>query len=227
MSEYLNASGIKANYYHAGLIQQDRNQKQDDWMKNKVRVMVSTNAFGMGIDKPDVRVVVHIDTPESLEAYYQEAGRAGRDEKASFAVLFHNKADKENLASIEKNQFPDVEVIKTVYHALGNFLNIAIGSGKGISYEFDLIRMATTYNLNIIAINNCLKILEEEGYITLSDGFYMPSRLKLNVSNEEIYKLQVEQPRLELLVKTILRSYGGLFDDYVRINERKLPFVQN
>ncbi|HNR20041.1 MAG TPA: ATP-dependent DNA helicase RecQ [Bacteroidia bacterium] len=222
ISEYLNASGVKANYYHAGLIQQDRNQKQDDWMKNKVRVMVSTNAFGMGIDKPDVRVVVHIDTPESLEAYYQEAGRAGRDEKASFAVLFHNKADKENLASIEKNQFPDVEVIKTVYHALGNFLNIAIGSGKGISYEFDLIRMATTYNLNIIAINNCLKILEEEGYITLSDGFYMPSRLKLNVSNEEIYKLQVEQPRLELLVKTILRSYGGLFDDYVRINEKEI-----
>lgn len=222
ITDYLNSSGIKANMYHAGLAQQDRNQKQDDWMKNKVRVMVATNAFGMGIDKPDVRVVVHIDTPESLEAYYQEAGRAGRDEKASFAILFHNKADKENLASIEKNQFPNVEIIKTVYHALGNFLNIAIGSGKGISYEFDLIRMATAYNLNVITVNNCLKILEEEGYLTLSDGFYMPSRLKLNVSNEEIYKLQVEQPRMELLVKTLLRSYGGLFDDYVRINEKEI-----
>lgn len=222
ISSYLNSNGIKASMYHAGLEQQDRNQKQDDWMKNKVRVMVATNAFGMGIDKGDVRVVIHMDTPESLEAYYQEAGRAGRDEKASFAVLFHNKTDKEYLLNIEKNQFPEVDLIKTVYHALGNFLNIAIGSGKGVSYEYDLIKMATSYNLNVISVNNCIKILEEEGYIALSDSFFMPSRIKLIVTNEEIYKFQVEQPRFELFIKTILRSYGGLFDDYVRINEKEI-----
>lgn len=218
-ADYLNRNGISATFYHAGLPYDERNKKQDEWKRNKIRVIAATNAFGMGIDKPDVRVVVHLDTPESLEAYYQEAGRAGRDDKNAYAVLFHSKADVLQMQKQFEASFPESEKIKLVYHALGNFLNIAIGSGAGISHDFDITQFSKAYNFNPLEVYNSLKILQDEGFISVTDELYMPSRIRIILNNKELYKFQVEQKQFDSFIKTILRSYGGLFDEFVKIDE--------
>ena len=220
VAEILRKKGIKADYYHAGLDGQKRSWKQDAWVKNNIRIMVCTNAFGMGIDKPDVRVVVHIDLPESLEAYYQEAGHAGRDEQKAYAVLLYNEADKIKLKDNFNNSFPTLENIRQTYQALGNHYQIAIGAGQYQSFNFDIRSFCQNYQLRPILAFNSLKLLEESAYLELSEAVFLPSKLMFTVNREEIYKVEVANRNVEPYLKAILRTYGGVFEDYIAIDER-------
>ncbi len=222
MSDWLNKNNVSSTFYHAGLPRDLRNQRQDDWMQNKVRVMVATNAFGMGIDKPDVRVVVHIDLPDNLEAYYQEAGRGGRDGKQSFAVTLYNEADIADLINRAENAVPEKQDLVRIYKALGNFLQLALHAGEGETYDFDISSFTNNYQLSPALTLQCLKILELAGYITLSEAFFLPSRIHFEIGSMELYKFQVEQAQFDHLIKTLLRSYEGLFDRFAEINEKDL-----
>ena len=216
---FLQRNNIAADFYHAGIEKKERSKKQEDWKKNKIRVMVATNAFGMGIDKPDVRFVVHLDLPESLEAYYQEAGRAGRDEKRSFAVLLANKSDQNALKAKYTDSFPSVEEIKKTYHYLGSYFQLAYGAGEGVNFSFDLADFCKRFKLGVIKTMGALKFLEHDGYITLSENIFLPSRVLFTAGNEDVYRFQIENSGYDPLIKTILRSYGGMFDHYANINE--------
>jgi ATP-dependent DNA helicase RecQ len=196
-------------------------------MNDRIRVMVSTNAFGMGIDKPNVRFVVHLDLPDSLEAYFQEAGRGGRDGKQSWAALLYDSADLVTAPENLSRQFPPPDFIKRVYHALGNYFQIAIGSGKDVSFDFDLRDFCQNYSLQPALTLGALKILEKEGYIFLSDLVEGESRVYISSSKEDLYKFQVEQARYDSFIKTLLRSYSGLFTDFVRIQEEELARRMN
>ena len=219
---FLVRNKISADFYHAGLSHIDRSTKQSSWMNNNTRVIVSTNAFGMGIDKPDVRLVIHLDLPDSIEAYFQEAGRAGRDEKKGYAIMLYEEADRLDLEQRISNSFPDIETIKNVYQALANFFQIPIGSAHNESYNFNIIDFSKQYNIPVYTIYNCMKFLEREGYFFLSSSNYNPSRIIFEVNKDELYEFQVKNNKLDLLLKTILRSYSGLFDNFVKINEHEL-----
>jgi len=221
-SIYLNKNGIKAGFYHAGLDTKVRNEQQNLWMQNKNTVMVATNAFGMGIDKPDVRVVVHIDLPNSLEAYFQEAGRAGRDEKKSFSVILFNQSDILNLEQNFQTSYPDKETIKQIYNALGNFFGIPLGAGKDINFPFDLKEFCGNYNLNSLITYNSLKFLEKDAYILLNEDPLLTSKIMIIVDKEELYRFQVANSKLDNFIKLILRSYGGVFNDFIKISEIEL-----
>ena len=210
---------ISADYYHAGLEIDVRNKKQEAWKSGRCRIMVSTNAFGMGIDKPDVRFVAHMDLPDSLEAYFQEAGRAGRDELPSFAVLLVNEVDRLQLAQQVEISFPPLEKIRMVYHALGNFLQIPIGSGKGKDFEFSLTEFCQNYKVDILTAFNSLKLLEQEGFISLTDEIFTPSRIHFIPGRDELYDFQIKYERYDVLIKLLLRTYSGMFQEYVRIDE--------
>jgi ATP-dependent DNA helicase RecQ len=218
-ADYLKSHGISADYYHAGLPPAMRDKRQEAWMNNESRVIACTNAFGMGIDKPDVRFVVHLDLPDSLEAYFQEAGRAGRDGSKSFAVLLWNEHDKLELEENVKNSFPTIPEIKQTYQALANFYQLAIGSGFGQSFNFDISGFCDTYNLTQLTVFNSLKFLEREGYISLSDAFFQPSRVHFAHGKEDLYKFQVANKKYDEFIKLLLRSYTGTFEHYVKINE--------
>jgi ATP-dependent DNA helicase RecQ len=222
LARQLVLEGIKADFYHAGLAAEVRSQKQDDWKANKLRVIVATNAFGMGIDKPDVRFVAHMDLPESLEAYYQEAGRAGRDEKKSYAVLLYNDADVKALERKLAQGSPSLAEIQLVYHQLGNHFQVAYGAGEGLLFPFDLADFCKKYKLEPIKTLNILKVLSLEGYIGLTESVYLPSRLQVIVDYEALYSFQLSNAAYEPLLKTLLRSYGGLYDQYVPIKEQDL-----
>lgn len=219
---FLQRNQISADFYHAGLEKDVRFQKQEDWKRDKIRVMVATNAFGMGIDKPDVRFVVHLDLPESLEAYYQEAGRAGRDEKRAFGVLLTNKGDQKVLEAKYTDSFPSVDEIKKVYHYLGNYYQLAYGAGQGLSFEFDLADFCKRFNIGVIKTMAALKFLERDGYLVLSESIFISSRLMFSTSHEDVYRFQIENAAFDPIVKTIQRSYGGAFDGYVKIKESDL-----
>lgn len=219
IAQFLVRNGVSADYYHAGLTNQERSNKQNNWINNQTRVIVSTNAFGMGIDKPDVRSVVHLDLPNSLEAYFQEAGRAGRDEEKAYAVLLIEQVDRLELEKQIINSFPDIETIKTVYQALANYFQIPIGSALNESYFFDINTFSTQYNLPVFTVFNCLKFLEKEGYILLSEAYYNPSRIKIELNKNELYEFQVKNPNIDVFIKTILRSHTGLFEEFVKIDE--------
>lgn len=216
---FLKRNGIAADFYHAGLEPKERSRKQETWKANKISVMVATNAFGMGIDKPDVRYVVHLDLPESLEAYYQEAGRAGRDEKRAYGVLLANKSDQLALKAKYTDSFPSVDDIKKVYHYLGNYYQLAYGAGQGVSFPFDLADFCKRFDVGIIKTMGALKFLEHDGYITLSENIFLQSRVLFTANHEDLYRFQIENAGFDPLIKTILRSYGGSFDQYVKINE--------
>ncbi len=222
VAAYLRSNKIAADFYHAGLLPKDRDTKQSNWIENKTLVMVCTNAFGMGIDKADVRFVVHLDIPDSIEAYFQEAGRAGRDEQKAFAVLLCNKSDELDLQRNLETSFPTLEEIRQTYQALVNFYQMPTGSGMGVTVNFDLVHFCDTYKLQPIIVFNSLKFIEREGYISISDAFYQPSRIKLEMNREELYKFQLSNAVMDTFIKLLLRSYAGLFDNFVKINETEL-----
>lgn len=222
VARMLNMEGISADYYHAGLDSSARSKKQLSWKNSQTRVIVATNAFGMGIDKADVRFVVHLDLPESLEAYYQEAGRAGRDEKKAYTILLYNYADKARLIKKLEQSYPSVQEIKLVYHNLGNYFQLAYGAGEGLTLEIDIADFCNRFKLDAIKTLNALKFLEHDEYIALSETVFLPSRVQILIGQEEIYRFQVEQPAYDSFIKILLRSYGGLFDQFVAIKESDL-----
>ncbi len=221
-AQFLQQNRVSADFYHAGLTAELRSKKQDEWKSGKTRVMVCTNAFGMGIDKPDVRTVIHMDLPDSPEAYYQEAGRAGRDEKTAFAIVLFNDTDIIDLKRRQETSFPPIKDIRKVYQALANYLQVPVDSGMGVSHDFEITRFVANYNFNPITTLSCLRVLESEGLISITDAVFMPSRLHFRVNNIDLYNFQVANSRYDLLIKTILRSAEGVFDDFVRISEPDL-----
>ncbi|NII82509.1 MULTISPECIES: ATP-dependent DNA helicase RecQ [unclassified Pedobacter] len=222
VANFINRNGIKADFYHAGLERDIRFLKQEAWKSNKTRIMVATNAFGMGIDKADVRFVVHLDLPESLEAYYQEAGRAGRDEKRSYAVLLAHQSDILGLESRYLDSFPSPEEIRKTYHHLGNYFQLAFGAGEGLTFTFDIADFCKRFNISVLKTISAMKFLEHDGYLTLSESVFLPSRMMFIASHEDIYRFQIENKAYDGIIKTILRSYGGAFDGFVKINEADL-----
>ena len=222
IAQFLQKRRIAADFYHAGLSSDVRNTKQDAWINNRIRVIVSTNAFGMGIDKPDVRVVVHMDLPDSLEAYFQEAGRAGRDGLKSYAVLLYNKGDKLDLENRYELSFPSLKEVRLTYQALGNYLQLAIGSGKGESFDFDLAEFSRVYGFEMVKTFNCLKMLEKAGWISLSEAVYISTKLQILVSKEKLYDYQIRNKKFGPIIKTILRTYQGAFNHMISVNEYHL-----
>lgn len=223
IAEWLIRKNIRASYYHAGLDMEDRAKRQDDWIHNRTRVMVSTNAFGMGIDKPDVRLVIHLDLPENLESYYQEAGRAGRDEKRAYAVMLYNDADVANLRHKTAQAHPEPQTLRKVYQALANFFQLAEGAGEGQSFDFDLYHFVEKFNIPVSEAYNSLKKLEEEGLIQFNESFYSPSHIYLLVDKGKLYEFQVANAKFDVVIKMILRLYGGeLFSGGVKISESYL-----
>ena len=219
---FLQKNKISADYYHAGLKHEIRSAKQNAWKQGTTRVIVATNAFGMGIDKPDVRFVIHIDLPDSIEAYFQEAGRAGRDEKKAYAVLLYNNSDKVKAEQRIDTNFPEIKEIKEVYHALGNYFKIPFGGGKNGSYDFILYDFAKNYNFNLGKIISSLNFLQREGYIELTDELNNPSKIHFRTNRDDLYKFQVANAQFDGFIKLILRSYTGVFSDYVSIDEHSL-----
>lgn len=219
---YFQKNNCKADFYHAGLSTEDRSKKQNSWINNACRVMVCTNAFGMGIDKPDVRFVVHLDVPDSIEAYFQEAGRAGRDEQKAYAILMYCNSDKLEIEKRVELAFPSIEEVKRTYQALANYYQLPVESGLDATYDFDIRTFCNAYDLKANTVFNSLKVLEKEQYISVSEEINLPSRIKFNVNNEELYGFQVANKKFDEFIKIVLRSYSGMFDNYVKINESEL-----
>lgn len=219
---YLQRQGISADYYHAGLDAEERSQKQDAWMAGKKRVIISTNAFGMGIDKADVRVVAHMEMPDSLEAYFQEAGRAGRDGKKSYAVLLYNDTDRINLERQFELSFPELSEVRRIYRALGSYFQLAVGSGEGQAFDFEIVEFARNFQADIVLSYNCLKILEQAGWIVLTDAVFVPSSLMIKVSKDALYDYQLRHPKMDRLLKAILRTYQGAFNHPINLRESQL-----
>lgn len=222
VAELLRLQNIQADYYHAGLTSEERSAKQEGWIKNKIRVIVCTNAFGMGIDKPDVRVVVHYDVPDCIENYYQEAGRAGRDRKRAYAVLLYSDKELEELIGQVNIHFPPVEEIKNIYIALMNHLQVAAGIGEGTSYDFDIAVFANAFKINILTAAYAIKALEQEGILTYNEFFFKPSSVVFTSGKEDLSEMEKQYPALDDVVKGLLRSYEGVFDFPVIIYETQL-----
>ncbi|MBI2268873.1 MAG: RecQ family ATP-dependent DNA helicase [Bacteroidetes bacterium] len=222
ITELLNRNNILADFYHAGLATPLRSKKQSDWINSNQRVIVCTNAFGMGIDKPDVRLVIHYDLPDCIESYFQEAGRAGRDEHKAYAILLYNDADIIELERRVISGFPDIKEIRQIYQAIANYYQLATGSGEGKTFDFDIAQLCNRYNLNAVTVYNALKLLEKEEYLTTTESLYQPSRLHFTVHKDELYKFQVANKGYDSFIKLLLRSYTGLFENYVKFNENDL-----
>jgi len=221
ISDLLLMHGIAADFYHAGLKQEERNSKQDAWMKGATRVIVCTNAFGMGIDKPDVRVVIHADAPDCLENYYQEAGRAGRDEKKAYAVLLYSDTEIEELNQLPGIHFPSTENIRMVYQAVVNYLQIPSGTEK-VYYDFDLADFVNKFTLDTNLAVYALKALEQEEIFILNEQVFVPSTVSFITNKNGLYEFEKMNPHLESLIQTLLRTYSGIFDQPVYINEKMI-----
>ncbi len=219
ISDELNLMGIAADCYHAGLIVEEKEQRQNAWTSGDCRVIVATNAFGMGIDKPDVRLVVHMDTPDSIEEYYQEAGRAGRDGKRSWAVLLVTPTDARRLQAHVSDAFPPREFIRKTYERVGNFLNVAVGEGYQQVYDFNFNLFCNTMKQPVLATHNALMLLSRAGYIDFIEETDSLSRIIVTADKRELYDLHTVTPGADRVLQAILRLYTGLFADYVNINE--------
>ncbi|WP_230688016.1 RecQ family ATP-dependent DNA helicase [Hymenobacter ruricola] len=220
---FLQQHRFPAAAYHAGLPAEKRTKVQQDWIADKIRLIVATNAFGMGIDKPDVRLVAHLDAPDTLEAYYQEAGRAGRDEKTAFAVLLAGPNDADELRRRTNQSFPPLDTVKRVYQALANYSRTAVGGGELAAFEFDIQQFAETYRIKAVDAHNSLRILQREGFVQLNEAVNQPARVHLILNHQDLYAFQVANAQHDLLIKALLRLHGGeLFSDFQTISENAL-----
>lgn len=219
ISKFLNDNGVSATFYHAGLENANKDQRQKEWRTDLTRVMVATNAFGMGIDKPDVRLVIHMDCPDSIEAYFQEAGRAGRDGKRSYAVLLYNNHDTAKLHHRIPDTYPDKEIIKQVYEHLAYFYQVAEGFGNGHSFMFDIEKFCRAYSFYPVHVESSLQILQNAGYIEYDADPQTRARLRFRLERDQLYMLHDLTPNEDKVVQMVLRMYPGLFTDYIFIDE--------
>ena len=224
IAKLLQAQGYQASWYHAGLDAETRQQRQQDWKEDRTPIMVCTNAFGMGIDKPNVRVVIHVGIPDCLENYYQEAGRAGRDGKKAYAVLLYTSAELEELKQSAEERFPPLAVIKEVYQAIANYLQLPVGSGEGTYFDFDWPSFISRFKFSAPVVMQCLKILEQEEYIQYNEAFFIPARVQFTAPKQVLENLAREDRELDHLCKTMLRTYEGIYDRLVTISEKQLAF---
>ena len=224
-AEIINEAGITATFYHAGLDSSVKDQRQLEWQDDKQRVMVATNAFGMGIDKPDVRVVIHVDCPDSIEAYFQEAGRAGRDGFKAYAVLLYNNSDERKLLKRVADNFPDKDYIRKVYEHLAYFYQIGVGSGYGHTFEFNIDKFCHNFHHFPIQVDSALKILQRAGYLEYTEEQDNQARVMFTISRNDLYRLENTTPNEEKIITALLRAYGGLFTDYNYIDEGFLATV--
>ncbi len=222
LAEVFNKNNISATYYHAGLDTKIRDTRQKDWTLGRVNVIVATNAFGMGIDKANVRYVVHYDLPDSIESYFQEAGRAGRDLQTSAATLLYNDTDIVNVKDRLIASFPPMSTIQSVYNAIGNYFQIPEGTGKDMGFDFNIADFANNYNFNILQVYNSIKFLEREGFLLYIQSAGQYSKLFVPLNKTELYTFIVDNPGADRLLKEIMRSYSGVFSDYININETLL-----
>lgn len=222
ISELLQLQNISADFYHAGLLQQERNKKQEAWITNSTRVIVCTNAFGMGIDKPDVRVVIHADVPDCLENYYQEAGRAGRDGKRSYAVLLYDDKEVEELEESPAIRYPSSSDIKSIYQAVVNYLQVPAGGGEGEYYDFDIRDFLKKFKLKSHTVVYALKALEQGGWLSFNEQVFIPSTVRFTTDKNRLHEFEKSYPLLEPLIKTLLRAYEGIFDYPASISELML-----
>jgi ATP-dependent DNA helicase RecQ len=222
VADFLNTNGISSDFYHAGLDEELRDKKQNSWTNGDTRVIVATNAFGMGIDKAEVQFVIHWDIPDSIENYFQESGRAGRDNKPAFSVLLYSPADKKKLSDSLRQKFPPVEKVKDTYEALCNYLEVPLGSGKDKIFDFNMAEFVSKYRLPVIETFNSLSFLQREGYVEFTEEINNPSRIHFIVGRDDLYKFQVANESFDLFIKLLLRSYTGLFSEFVQINEEAL-----
>jgi ATP-dependent DNA helicase RecQ len=219
ISELLHLQNISSDYYHAGLTQEERNRKQEAWINNKIRIIVCTNAFGMGIDKPDVRSVIHADVPDCLENYYQEAGRAGRDGKKAYAVLLYDEKDLAELDEMVSIRFPSQEEIRRVYQAIANYLQLHTGSDTSQYYDFDIADFIKKFKLDSNTTLYSLKALEQDGWLAFNEQVFRPGTVQFTVTKDRLYSFEKENPKLEPVLKTLLRAYEGVFDHPSFISE--------
>ena len=224
-AEIINEVGISATFYHAGLDASVKDLRQREWQDNKHRVMVATNAFGMGIDKPDVRVVVHVDCPDSIEAYFQEAGRAGRDGLKAYAVLLYNNSDERKLLKRISDSFPEKDYIRQVYEHLAYYYQIGVGSGYGHTFEFNIDKFCHNFHHFPIQVDSALKILQRAGYIEYTEEQDNQARVMFTVNRNDLYRLENNSPNEDKIITALLRSYGGLFTDYNYIDEAYLASI--
>ena len=225
IASFLRQNGIKSDFYHAGLSKELRSAKQDAWVNDDIRVIVATNAFGMGIDKPDVRFVIHYDLPDSLEAYFQEAGRAGRDGNRSYATMMWNSSDISRLRQIHTISFPDIQYIKEIYQKVFIYLNIPYEEGKESVSKFNLVEFSKKFSLNSVSAYYAIKYLEQEGYWELTDELDNPSKIMFVVGRDELYKVQIDNPELDKFIKSVLRIYTALFSRLTPIDEEYIARV--
>lgn len=219
IAQLLNDNGLSATFYHAGLDHTVKDERQKAWQGDQIRIMVATNAFGMGIDKPDVRLVIHIDCPDSIEAYFQEAGRAGRDGWKSYAVLLYNDSDKRKLDKRVTDTFPEKEYIRTVYEHLAYFYQIGAYSGEGLTFQFNIDKFCRTFKHFPIQVDSSLRILQRAGYIEYDEIGDDAARVMFLLGRNELYRLENQTKNEETVITALLRCYGGLFTDYVYIDE--------
>jgi ATP-dependent DNA helicase RecQ len=220
----LQDSGISASFYHAGLPATERAARQDAWIRNTLRVMVCTNAFGMGIDKPDVRVVVHTAPPDCLENYYQEAGRAGRDGKKSYAVLLYHQTDLEELKAYPDQRFPSIHIIRKVYQAMVNYLQLPVGLGQDSSYAFDLQDFVRKFKLPMTEVIHSLQAMQQGGILSFQEQLFLPSTVQVICGRQDLEALEQMDPDLDQLVKVLLRAHGGIFDHPASISEKNIAW---
>ncbi len=222
VSNELQKIGHNANYYHAGLPPNDRANIQQAWQLNKIRILVCTNAFGMGINKPDVRFVIHIDLPNTLESYFQEAGRAGRDEQNASAIILYNQDDVSRLNYSLQLNYPSLEYVRKVYQALCNFFTIAIGGGEFVTFPFDINEVCKKYNLQLANTQASIKLLERDAFLVYNDAYFKPARIHFLMKKNTLYAFQLANIRYDSVIKAMLRNYKGLFDEYTMFNENHL-----